>query len=177
MDVFDRRLADLGELRASLTEFVVSSSEVLPSAEARVSNNAGDDAVLKQHPKSLLPPRPAPARAVSTARSATLNSIQPRHSQFAWQEKPCPPLCRCQCHRVEQYRSPDWALALLGSWYVRYKRSSCNSLLCGSRSDASIKIQYCLPHWLAYRFVDISFSPGSLTGLGYLMWVRVLNVG
>ena len=68
----------------------------------------------------------------------------------------CTPTCRCCCHRPRSWRSPQWLHSLLRHLFTGYAgipliSSSCDSVLCQSRSEPTATIQYYFPRWFAYQ--------------------------
>ncbi|KAK7755954.1 hypothetical protein SLS62_001896 [Diatrype stigma] len=84
----------------------------------------------------------------------------------------CPPLCKCQCHKIQTSRSPDFISNLVGRLVLSYNtvpiwgKPSCTLRTCRRVPKKSAKINYTFPSWVLKRAVHISLSAANTRSLG-----------
>ena len=77
----------------------------------------------------------------------------------------CKAYCPCYCHqRIDVMSSPTWMSSVLGKLTINQTnmslggRLSCDSPVCGNRSDISANLLYQFPPWLFNRSVDLRWE-------------------
>lgn len=84
----------------------------------------------------------------------------------------CPPLCKCQCHKIQTSRSSDFMSGLIGRLVLSYNtvplwgKPSCTLRTCQRMPKKSAKINYIFPSWLLKRALHISLSAANAASLG-----------
>lgn len=84
----------------------------------------------------------------------------------------CPPLCKCQCHKVQTSRSPDLLSGLIGRFMLSYKtvpiwgKPACTLHTCRRISKTSARLNYTFPSWMLKRAIHLSLSAVNTASLG-----------
>lgn len=84
----------------------------------------------------------------------------------------CPPLCKCQCHKVQTSRSPDFLSGLIGRFMLSYNtvpiwgKPACTLRTCRRISKTPARLNYAFPSWMLKRAVHLSFSAANTASLG-----------
>lgn len=84
----------------------------------------------------------------------------------------CPPLCKCQCHKVQTSRSPDFLSGLIGRFMLSYNtvpiwgKPACTLRTCRRISKTPARLNYAFPSWMLKRAVHLSLSAANTASLG-----------
>lgn len=157
-----------------ILESSLSRTPVLPDLDA-----IGDKSAMINNPVIGLPSLSSLERGpVDTPASPNLAS-QPRskggyrtYQVEATVQNRCPPLCKCQCHKVQTSRSPDFLSGLIGRFMLSYNtvpiwgKPACTLRTCRRISKTPARLNYAFPSWMLKRAVHLSFSAANTASLG-----------
>ena len=85
-----------------------------------------------------------------------------------YQHLPCFDSCKCSCHNVQSFQSPDLLQSVVGKLFVGYYGSAlrvqqCTEISCQARRAIQGYVHYCFPHWFIARAFTITLRSVSET--------------
>lgn len=158
--------AQLEHVLQQITSSEVSSAQLRPEdriseieQEPRNSNEAGEseDANLALISREGIP-NPSTESVVRIVTNVSTEN--------------CNRFCQCQCHVRSQYRTPNWARGVFGSFYFQtnasmwLKRRGCNYPLCKKSGRPSTQIAFYAPSWMLRAAFYINAVKDDLDGMG-----------
>ena len=82
---------------------------------------------------------------------------------------PCPPSCRCACHKQQRLGTPSFTRKWTGRLMVScqnfsWRRPACTNPSCRRTAQSSVSVQYTLPLWVATQMISAWYKCAPLAG-------------